>query len=57
MQTKEGLCEAVRLVMDDALSRGVIYAELRFAPQLHTNKGMTQEQAVLVALDGLKRFG
>ena len=57
MQTKEGLCEAVRLVMDDALSQGVIYAELRFAPQLHTDGGMTQEQAVLAALDGLKRSG
>ena len=55
MQTEEGLSEAVRLVMDDALSQGVIYAEVRFAPQLHTNGGMTQEEAVLAALDGLKR--
>lgn len=55
MQTEEGLCEAVRLVMDNALSQGVIYAEVRFAPQLHTDGGMTQEQAVLAALDGLKR--
>ena len=55
MQTEEGLSEAVRLVMDDALSQGVIYAELRFAPQLHTDGGMTQEQAVSAALDGLKR--
>ena len=55
MQTEEGLREAVRLVMDDALSQGVIYAELRFAPQLHTDKGMTQEQAVLAALDGLNQ--
>lgn len=55
MQTEEGLREAVRLVMDNALSQGVIYAEVRFAPQLHTDGGMTQEQAVLAALDGLKR--
>lgn len=55
MQTEIGLREAVRLVMDDALSQGVVYAELRFAPQLHTSGGMTQEQAVLAALDGLKR--
>ena len=55
MQTEEGMREAVRLVMDDALSQGVVYAELRFAPQLHTDGGMTQEQAVLAALDGLKR--
>ena len=55
MQTEEGLSEAVRLVMDDALSQGVVYAELRFAPQLHTDGSMTQEDAVLAALDGLKR--
>ena len=57
MQTEDGLREAVRLVMDDALSQGVIYAELRFAPQLHTDRGMTQEDAVLAAIDGLKRSG
>lgn len=57
MQTEAGLREAVRLVMDDALSQGVIYAELRFAPQLHTNGDLTQEGAVLAALDGLKHSG
>ena len=55
MQTKEGVSEAVRLVMDNIMSQGVIYAEIRFAPQLHTQRGMTQEQAVLAALDGLKK--
>ena len=34
---------------------GVIYAELRFAPQLHTQKEMTQETAIHAALRGLKR--
>ncbi|MBR0303013.1 MAG: hypothetical protein IJQ80_04115 [Clostridia bacterium] len=47
MQTEEGLCEAVRLVMDEALSQGVIYAEMRFDPQLHTDGGMTQENTVI----------
>ena len=55
MQTEAGLSEAVRLVMDEAMSQGVIYAEVRFAPQLHTDGGMTQEQAVLAAIDGMKR--
>ena len=53
MQTEAGLREAVRLVMDNAMSQGVIYAEVRFAPQLHTNNGLTQEEAVVAALDGL----
>ena len=34
---------------------GVIYAELRFAPQFHTQKEMTQETAIHAALRGLKR--
>ncbi|WP_294413553.1 adenosine deaminase [uncultured Ruminococcus sp.] len=53
MQTKEGLSEAVRLVSENIRSQGVIYAEIRFAPQLHTEKGMTQEDAVKAALKGI----
>ena len=53
MQTPEGLTEAVRLVADHIRSQGVIYAELRFAPQLHRERGMTQENAVQAALRGL----
>ena len=55
MQTPEGLSEAVRLVCDNIQSQGVIYAELRWAPQLHTEKGMTQEDAIVAALEGLKK--
>ena len=54
MQTPEGLREAVRLVCDNIKSQGVIYAELRWAPQRHTMKGMTQEEAINAALEGLK---
>ena len=53
MQTHEGLCEAVRLVGDSMAEQGIIYAEIRFAPQLHTDKGLTQEAAVMAALEGL----
>ena len=55
LQKKEGLTEAVRLVADNIQSQGVIYAEFRFAPQLHQEKGMTQEDAILAALEGIKR--
>ena len=54
MQTYTGLKESVRLVAENIRSQGVIYAEIRFAPQLHTSNGMTQEDAVKAALDGLK---
>ena len=54
MQTQKGLSEAVRLVSDNIRSQGVVYAEIRFAPQLHTRRGMTQEDAVKAALRGLE---
>ena len=55
MQTPEGLTESVRLVADNIQSQGVIYAEFRFAPQLHLKKGMTQEDAIIAALEGIKK--
>ncbi|MBV9266374.1 MAG: adenosine deaminase, partial [Acidobacteriaceae bacterium] len=46
MQTEDSL----RLVVEDMFSQlahdGVIYAELRFAPLLHTAKGLTSERVV-----------
>ena len=36
MQTPEGLQNAVTLVLENMALDGVIYAELRFAPQFHT---------------------
>ena len=55
MQTEEGLTAAVRLVADNILSQGVIYAEIRFAPQFHTGGDMTQEDAIKAALKGLEQ--
>ncbi len=55
MQTYESLSEAVYLVCESLKKQGLIYAEIRFAPQLHTNGNMEQEDAILAALDGLKR--
>lgn len=54
LQTPEGLREAVHLVADNIKSQGVVYAEIRFAPQFHTKGGMTQEEAIQAALEGLK---
>lgn len=53
LQTPEAIREAVHLVGNNVLSQGVIYAEFRFAPQSHAQKGMTQEDAVKAALEGL----
>ena len=55
MQTPKGLEESIYLVAENIRSQGVIYAEIRYAPQLHTTEGMTQEDAIIAALNGLKR--
>lgn len=54
MQTYDGLKEAAYLVAEDMSANGVVYAEIRFAPQSHTTKEMTQEDAVKAVLEGLK---
>ncbi len=53
LQTRDGLREAVHLVADEMASEGVVYAELRFAPQLHCQQGLTQEEVVRATLEGL----
>lgn len=55
MQTKEGLEEATYLVLEDMKKEGNIYVEIRYAPQLHLQKGMSQEDAVKAVLQGVKR--
>lgn len=57
LQTREAMEEAVYLVMSDLEKQGVIYTEIKFAPQLHQKKGMSQEEVVLAALAGLKKSG
>ena len=54
LQTREGIRRAVRLVLEEQQREGVIYAEIRFSPQLHTRKGLSQEEALRAALEGLQ---
>lgn len=53
LQTAEGLTAAVRLVLSNMAADGTAYAELRFAPQLHGERGMSQEEVVRAAEAGL----
>lgn len=55
MQTAEGLSRATQELIQQLEADGLIYAELRFAPQYHLNGNMTQEDAVLAAIDGLEK--
>ncbi len=55
LQTPEAMELAVLLVAEQLQKEQVMYAELRFAPQLHTQKKMTQEDAICAALKGVQR--
>ena len=55
LQTKEGIARAVYLVQENIKRQGVVYAEIRFAPQLHMDKGLTMREVIESALDGLKK--
>ena len=55
LQTERGLCQAARELGENLKVRGLRYAEVRFAPQLHCQKGMSQEQAVTAVLSGLSK--
>ncbi len=55
LQTSEAIEEAVVRLMNRLSAEGLCYAEIRFAPQLHTRRGLTQQQVVEAALAGLAR--
>jgi len=55
MQTEEALFRITEERIEDAVNDGLIGLELRFAPQLHTMKGLTLDQvmhSVICAIDG-----
>lgn len=56
LQREEALtwsvCELLRLQE----SQGLVYSEIRFAPQLHTKLGLSQRQVVAAAVRGLEAF-
>lgn len=55
LQTADAITESVTTLCDELYADGLIYAEIRFAPQLHTRKGLLQEEIVLSAIEGLSK--
>lgn len=55
LQTADAISESVERLCNELAEEGLIYAEIRFAPQLHLQNRLTQEEVVLAALDGLSR--
>ena len=55
LQNELSIGYAVSSLVNRLYKMGYIYAEIRFAPQLHTRDGMSQENAVIAACAGLKQ--
>lgn len=53
MQTEDAITDAVKDLCERLKEQGLVYAEIRFAPQLHLEKGLSQRQVVEAAISGL----
>ena len=58
MQSRETIAYSVSSLVKRLYDQGLIYAEIRYAPQLHLQKGMTQDEVVYAVLfpDDLEVF-
>ena len=55
MQTPEAVARVARECAEDLAADGVVYAEVRFAPELHVERGLTLDGAIEAVLDGFAR--
>lgn len=55
LQNPEAVEFAVFNLLNELKEQGFIYAEIRFAPQLHTKNGFSQEDIVKGAIKGIKK--
>ena len=55
MQTREGLTRVARESVIDLANDGVIYGELRWAPEQHLTKGLTLDQVVEYVQEGIEQ--
>jgi adenosine deaminase len=53
MQTKEGLFRVAQEFVEDLADDGVVYGEVRWAPEQHLQKGLTLDEAVEAIQAGL----
>src|SRR6201995_2845033 len=55
MQTAEALTRVAAECAEDLAADGVVYAEVRFAPELHLDRGLRLDQVVEAVLEGFRR--
>ncbi|MEM9134660.1 MAG: adenosine deaminase [Actinomycetota bacterium] len=53
-QTPEALSRAAAEAAEDLAADGVVYAELRFAPELHTERGLALDEVVAAVQEGFR---
>jgi len=54
MQTKDSIYYVTKSLINRMYKEGYIYIEIRFAPLLHLNKGLTQDQVVETAIKAVE---
>ena len=55
MQHRDAIERVAYESATDLAADGVVYAEVRFAPELHTDAGLTLDEVVTAVLDGFQR--
>ncbi|MDO4501094.1 MAG: adenosine deaminase [Erysipelotrichaceae bacterium] len=56
MKDRDSIIRITKELIEDIAKQGLRYAEIRFAPQLHLGKGLSQRDAIEAVLEG-KRIG
>ncbi|WP_434993058.1 adenosine deaminase [Arthrobacter sp. Ld5] len=54
MQTRDGLVRVAREFVEDLALDGVVYGEVRWAPEQHTQQGLSLDEAVEAVQEGLE---
>src|SRR5579862_8557223 len=57
MQTPDALRRVAAECAEDLAADGVVYAEVRFAPELHTERGLSLDEVVEAVLEGFREGG
>ena len=54
MQTEDALVRVAAECAEDLAADGVVYAEVRFAPELHVERGLSLDEVVAAVLEGFR---
>src|SRR5918997_1785220 len=55
MQTREALIRVAEECAEDLAADGVVYAEVRYAPELSTHEGLSLDEVVSAVTEGVAR--